>query len=100
MNTIDDAIHEGLLERRIYCVESGKFYINLVHPIPKHIDCKFAEQWFVIQATTMYYGKNHLFADRDVWGMIFEPHRELEKFYVTDFCENILQNEIQKKMTE
>lgn len=100
MNPIDEAIHEDLLERRIYDVESGEFFINMVHHAPKYIDSKFAEQWLVIQSERKYYGKKYLSFNRDSWCEVFEPHKELEHFYISYFFENVLQNEIQKKMTE
>ena len=56
MNPVDEAILEGLLENRIYSVESSRFLVDRVHPRPRWTELKFAEMWAVVQHLRCYFG--------------------------------------------
>ena len=45
MNPIDEAILEGLLESRIYAIESNRFLIDGLHRRPFWTEQKFGETW-------------------------------------------------------
>lgn len=100
MNPIDEAILEGLLENRIYSIESSRFIVDRVHSRPCWTELKFAEMWAVVQNLHWYFGQRGLQYVRSGWAGSLEPHMELNCFKVSDCCEQYLQYELQKNMTE
>ena len=100
MNPIDEAILEGLLENRIYSIESTRFLVDRVHPRSCWTDLKFAEMWTVVQHLRRYFGLSGLQYVRSGWAGSLEPHMELNHFEVSTRCEQFLQYELQKNMTE
>ena len=100
MNAIDEAILEGLLENRIYSIESSRFLVESFHPRPRLTELKFAEIWTAIQLSHRYFGSGYLWHVRSAWAADMEPHSELNHFDVSTCCERYLQYELQKNMTE
>ena len=100
MNPVDEAILEGLLENRIYSVESSRFLVDRVHPRPRWTELKFAEMWAVVQHLRRYFGVPRLSDVRSTWALNLDPHTDLNRFDVSNRCEQYLQYEIQKNMTE
>ncbi len=100
MHPVDDAIREDLLERRLYSIQSTRFYVDRVHPRPLWTERKFGEAWSVRQCVRRRFGMDRLRFLRSTWAAYLEPHTELERFCISDFCEQVLQNELQKNMTE
>ena len=100
MNPIDDAILEGLLESRIYAIESNRFLIDGLHHGPCWTEQKFGDLWNVVQISHRYFGSRLLRSVRSAWALDMEPHSELKLFCVSACCEQYLQYEIQKNMTE
>ena len=100
MNPIDEAILEGLLENRIYSIESSRFLVDRVHPRSCWTDLKFAEMWTVVQHLRRCFGLSGFWNVRSRWAASMEPHTELNHFAVSACCEQYLQYELQKNMTE
>lgn len=100
MHPVDDAILEGLLENRLYSLQSTRFYLDRVHPRPLWTERKFGEAWTVRQRVSGCFGMDRLRFPRSTWAAYLEAHTELERFCVSTFCEQALQNELQKNMTE
>lgn len=100
MNPIDEAILEGLLENRIYAIESKRFFTESFHPLPCWTELKFAEMWTRVQHSHQNFGTHPNRHLRSAWAADMEPHRELNHFEVSTRCEQYLQYELQKNMTE
>ena len=100
MNQIDDAILEGLLENRIYAIESKRFLTECFHPRPCWTELKFGEMWFHVQFSKGHFGTHVNRQIRSSWAAYMDPNRELHLFDVSTRCEIYLQYEMQKNMTE
>lgn len=100
MNPIDEAILEGLLESRIYSIQSTRFYVDRIHPRPLWTERKFGEVWAAVQYAAFRFGLHGLRHIRSSRAFFLDPHSELEHFDVSTRCELYLQYELQKNMTE
>lgn len=100
MNPIDEAILEGLLESRIYAIQSNRFLIDGLHRRPFWTEQKFGETWKIAQLYHRYFGLYRLRHVRSAWALTLDPHAELDAFCVSARCEQYLQYELQKNMTE
>ena len=100
MNPIDEAILEGLLENRIYAIESNRFLIDGLHHRPCWTERKFGEMWKIYELSHRHFGMHAVRYVRSGWAMVTDSHKELECFDVSTCCERYLQYELQKNMTE
>ena len=100
MNPIDDAILEGLLENRIYAIESNRILLETLGPGICWSNLEFREKWSAIQFCRRRFGLYAIRHVRSGWAVVTDPHRELDRFAVSSYCEQYLQYELQKNMTE